>query len=89
MKIITSIILFLSFGGAAFATDDWTYELSQEAIKIYENKSIQIPCDRIPALLIQNTQNSSYDLYYAIRDTGLFQTRSCGPIIQKHLNELK
>lgn len=85
MKTIASIILSLCIAGNAVASDDWAYELSQEAKKIYEKKTIQIPRQRIPALL---AENNNQDLYIAIRDAGLFQEKSCYPIIQENLSVL-
>jgi hypothetical protein len=86
MKIIPSILLFFCIPGTVFAADDWAYELSHEARKIYENKIVQIQCQTIPTLL---TQNNKQDLYISIRDAGLFQEKSCYPIIQKNLSVLQ
>jgi hypothetical protein len=64
-----------------FAADDWAYELSSKAREIYTQKKTQIPCESPPELL---TQKKTQDIYIAIRDAGLFQTKSCDVIIQKH-----
>jgi hypothetical protein len=86
MKTIASLILFLCLAVNAVASEDWAYELSREAKKIYENRTTQVPCQKIPALL---TENNIQDIYIAIRDAGLFQDKSCKPIIQKNLSALK
>jgi hypothetical protein len=70
---------------SAFAAEDWAYELSSKAREIYAQKKTQIPCEKIPELL---KRNNTQDIYIAIRDAGLFQTKSCGVIIQKHANAL-
>ena len=86
MRIILVIILCLCTAGELFAAEDWAYELSPEAKQIYKKKIIQYPCENIPALL---QQNKTQDLYYTIRDAGIFKTKSCGTIIQRHADQLK
>lgn len=85
MKLLTIVIICVCTAGNVLASDDWAYELSSEAKRIYEKKIIQDPCRNIPELLRQgNTQ----DLYYTIRDAGLFRTESCGAVIQRHVDAL-
>jgi hypothetical protein len=54
MKTFLLIIVFICTASNAFGADDWTYELSAEAKRIYKKKIIQYPCKNIPALLRQS-----------------------------------
>ncbi len=106
--ILTVITIFLHATGSAFAVDDWAYELSAKAKKIYKTKTIQFACEEIPKLLhslpeigktMSETKarnisnmiqqgNIRQELYFAIRDAGLFQTKSCEPIIRQYADSL-
>jgi hypothetical protein len=85
MRSIAIIFLLICTPATLFATEDWTYELSPQAKEIYTKRVIQIPCEKIAELLKEkNTQ----DLYFAIRDAGIFKQESCRPIIRKHKDQL-
>jgi len=85
MRLIVIIFFIIGTPGTLFATEDWTYELSPKAKEIFKKRVIQIPCEKIPELL---KEKKTHDLYFAIRDAGIFKQESCRPIIRKHKDEL-
>jgi hypothetical protein len=85
MRLIVIIFFIIGAPGTLFATEDWAYELSPKAKEIFKKRVIQIPCEKIPELL---KEKKTHDLYFAIRDAGIFKQESCRPIIRKHKDEL-
>jgi hypothetical protein len=85
MRLIVIIFFIIGTPATLFATEDWTYELSPKAKEIFKKRVIQIPCEKIPELL---KEKKTHDLYFAIRDAGIFKQESCRPIIRKHKDKL-
>ena len=83
-QIFICILMLLLFCHPAFSYD-WTYECSEEAKQIYENKKIQVSCDKI-AELIKN--NQPREIYIAVRDAGLWKLQDCAAYIETNRYEL-
>lgn len=66
--------------------NDWAYECGDDAKEIYTKKQIQIPCERIDALLHEGDING---VFIAIRDAALFGDKTCARYIKQNLQKLR
>ncbi len=85
MRLIVIIFCIVVTPVTLLAAENWAYELSPQAREIYEKRMVQIPCEKISELL---KEKNDQDLYFAIRDAGIFKEESCKPIVQKHADQL-
>jgi hypothetical protein len=87
LLLVGSAFLLVSVSAPGFAQgwDDWTYELSPEARRIYAEKRVQVPCSDIGRLL---QTGHAAQVYVAVRDAGLFGDRSCARYIERQAKAL-
>jgi hypothetical protein len=83
--ILCTAFFLCGFVGVASA-DDWAYECGDDAKEIYTKKQIQIPCERINALLHEDDIDG---VYIAIRDAALFGDKTCDKYIKQNIQKLK